>query len=151
MNRFVSLLLIPFFVLGQALPHSHAGTSVEQTNDHASRPHVHLSSDHSHDLHHAETSHHHNGEVDYFDSANAAGTSVSSPPFSHDADAIYLAASTSLASRVVATQKIYWASDEVIVDCLFKLAAVPKAGGRVAPPERCASVPIYLLVSSLRI
>ena len=149
MRALISLLLIPFFVMGQALPHSHAGTGVEHPRDHAARPHMHVSGGHSHD--HAGESQHHDDEVGCCVSANVFESGFCCLPIDHDTDAIYLAASTSLVSRVLATDQVDVARDAVIIDGWLERAVQPKPGGRIAPPDRYAGVPIYLLVASLRI
>ena len=151
MRSLISLLLIPLFVLGQPLPHSHAWTGVEQPSDHAARPHVHLPGGHSHHPNQVEASHHHDGKADHSDSVDKVRTGFSCPPICHDTNAIYLAAATGSASRVVVTEQVDLACAEVIVDCLFERAVQPKPGGWIAPPERFADVPIYLRVASLRI
>jgi hypothetical protein len=151
MRPLISLLPIPFFVLGQSLPHSHAGTGVEHSSDHGGRPHVHFSGSHSHDNRHVEASHHHDREAEHSESVGVAGIGVSCPPLDHDADAIYLPTSTSFASRVVVSDQIDWVSDDARIYCWLELEVQPKPGGRITPPQRNDGIPIYLLVASLRI
>ena len=92
LNRFVSLLLIPIFVLGSAVPHSHAGSSAPIPSDHSARPHIHVGSHHH--GHHGHThSHEHDEPSDPLVATagpdDAAG-SCADRPLGHDADAIYL-------------------------------------------------------------
>ncbi|TWU22393.1 hypothetical protein Pla52o_34490 [Novipirellula galeiformis] len=149
MIRFVSLLLIPFFVLGQALPHSHAGTSVAEPDGHALRPHLHL---HSHDHHHGDETHHHDhadrhaGEEDL--AADAQGIS---PAPDHDSDALYLAASEQSLTRhsqsiTIEVQAADWdvfiVPYEVDTRCRYRTSD---------PPDPMAALPIYLLTASLRL
>ena len=152
MRLLISLMLIPFFVLGQGLPHSHAGTCMDQTSDHAERLHVHVSGGHSHDQDHADEGHHHDDEAGGYGSKSAdEGFGFCGLPIEHDADAIYLAASTSLVGRVVAGDQIDVSRYAVVIDCWLESEIQPKPAGRIEPPERYAGVPIYLLVASLRI
>jgi len=151
MRSLISLLLIPFFVLGQVLPHSHAGTGVGQPSDHAARLHVHVPGGHSHHHHHHRTgqNHHHDddaGVTDKVDENGFCGLLID-----HDADAIYLAASTRLVVRVVAADRVDASSDAAVIDCWLEREIQPRPGGRIAPPERHAGVPIYLRIASLRI
>ncbi|GAA4463630.1 hypothetical protein [Novipirellula rosea] len=149
MIRFVSLLLIPFFVLGQALPHSHAGTGVAEPEGHAVRPHLHL---HSHDHHHDGESHDHDhadrhaGEDDL--AADAEGIL---PASDHDSDALYLTASGQSLTRHSQSFEIdvYAANLDastlpVVVDTRCRYHAS-------VPPDPLATLPIYLLTASLRL
>ena len=163
MRPLISLLLIPFFVLGQSLPHSHAGTGASHSGDHGARPHVHFLGGHSHDNRHVEASHHHDRQADHHrkgghdreedhsELVGVAGIGVYCPAVDHDANAIYLPTSTSFASRVVVSDHIDWVSDDSQIYCWLELEVQPKPGGRIAPPRRNAGIPIYLLVASLRI
>jgi hypothetical protein len=152
MRTLISLLLIPFFVLGQGLPHSHAGTAVDQPSDHAERLHVHVSGGHSHDQDHADEGHHHDDEAGGSGSNSAVeGFGFCGLPIDHDADAIYLAASTSFVGRVVATDQVIDSWDAAVIDCWLEREIQPRPGFRIAPPVRYAGVPIYLLIASLRI
>lgn len=142
MNRLLSLLLIPFFVLGQALPHSHAGTGVAESSDHALRPHVHL---HGHE--HAHDDHHDHADSD----ESPSRIDLLLPADDHDSDAVYLAASAQSLTRV---------SGSLAVDVhLADWAAIPmpitvdtRSRYRTSdPPDRYATLPIYLLTASLRL
>lgn len=141
MHRFISLLLIPFFVLGQGLPHAHAGTGVAAPDRHAARPHVHWSGHdhghHDHDVHAAELE-------------SAGGCSLL-PSSEHDSDAVYLAASTGSATRLSGV-------------VLFDVCSLNQGAGIASldnglrmwcrcgdPPDRFATLPIYLLTASLRL
>jgi len=151
MRTFISLLLVPFFLLGQGLPHSHAGTGVEQPSDHSQRLHVHVPGGHSHDHHYAGEEHHQDYDAGRCGSKNVNEGGFDGLPIDHDADAIYLAALTSLVGRVVAGDQIDVSRYAVVIDCWLESEIQPKPAGRIEPPERYAGVPIYLLVASLRI
>ena len=162
MNRFVSLLLIPIFMLGHVLPHSHAGTSVVEPNGHSLRPHIHLSSDHHHDDHHHDDhddddhddddhEHHHAGDQSDGEHSETAATATLSVPTDHDSDAVYFSDSDWTASRTVATTlvdsaTVAWTSLAPSFDC------DSRPGCRCGdPPDRYAGLPIYLLTASLRL
>lgn len=137
MNRIVSLLLIPFFVLGQALPHSHAGSGVAEPAGHALRPHVHL---HSHDY----GDHHHPSSER---NKTPLGDEVS-PAADHDSDAVYLAASMqwartypSIAIDVLVKE---WVGYPIYV--VVEKQCICRNGD---PPDQYARLPIYLLKASL--
>jgi len=142
MNGLLSLLLIPFFVLGQALPHSHAGTGVAESSGHALRPHLHLHShEHSHGDHH-----------EHADESDATSPSdLLSPAAEHDSDAVYLAASGQLLTRVsgsfgidVHTTDWVAVSLPIVVDTRSRMRTSD-------PPDRYATLPIFLLTASLRL
>jgi hypothetical protein len=151
MNRLVSLLLIPIFMLGHELPHSHAGTGVVEPEGHSLRPHVHVSVDHDHDHDDDGHKHHHTGSQSEPDSSETATTATLSVPTDHDSDAVYFVDIDWTASRTVAgpqidTTTLVWTS----------LAPSDKRDRRlgcriVDPPDRYAGLPIYLLTASLRL
>tara|TARA_R110002074_G_scaffold214998_3_gene384909 strand:- start:2122 stop:2745 length:624 start_codon:yes stop_codon:yes gene_type:complete len=94
MNRFLLLLLIPFLVLGQCLPHSHAGSGAVDSDGHALRPHVHLHG-HAHNDVHVHDDHH-----EHADEGESTSPSDSlAPAAEHDSDAVYSAASGQLLTR----------------------------------------------------
>ena len=150
MNRLLSILLIPFFVLGQTLPHSHAGSGMVEREDHASRPHLHLSSADSHD-HDGEVDpghdHHHGGKA----SDESTKTKSLSATLDHDSDAIYVVQSNSTLARSTAFAKLSFVFictlSEVFADRLDR----PCLHRSNQLPDRSAGLPIYLLVASLRL
>jgi len=150
MNRFLSLLLIPFFVLGQALPHSHAGGGVDEPDGHAVRPHVHLSALHSHGDHHHDGDHHHH-DVNDDDQGDDFGNGLSSLPGDHDSDAIYLGKSTSTVSRSSTIAKLNLSYDRPIITGLADRQETRASPCELASQDRSVGLPIYLLVRSLRL
>ena len=151
MNQFVSLLLIPIFMLGHMLPHSHAGTSVVEPNGHSLRPHIHVSSVHHHDHDDEDHGHHHAG--DEFDTQNSetAANATLSVPMDHDSDAVFLADADWTASRAVATT--HFDSAAVVWTSLAPVYNPDSRPGCTCgdPPDRYAGLPIYLLTASLRL
>lgn len=85
MQRFVSLLLIVLLLVSQGfcVAHSHAGTSVVDSEKHSARPHVHIFGD----KHHGQHSHtKHKGN----DSSEESLAVLSEhAPVDHDSDALY--------------------------------------------------------------
>ncbi len=152
MNRFVSLLLIPMFMLGHVLPHSHVGGSIVEPNGHSLRPHIHLSSDHHH--HHDDVDDHEHrqagdqADAEHSQTAVAASLSV---PIDHDSDAVYLAAANWTASRTIVTTQ----ADSATLDwtTLAPLVDRDSCPGCLIghQPDRYAGLPIYLRTASLRL
>ncbi|MGB7324810.1 MAG: hypothetical protein WBD31_08050 [Rubripirellula sp.] len=149
MNRFVSLLLIPMFMLGHALPHSHAGTAVVEPDGHSLRPHIHVSGGHHHDHDDHDHGHHHAGDPSQTECPEDAGTNSLLAPTDHDSDAIYLVDSDWTMSRTVAAPRV----DLVTGAWSMPAPSVTRAQLRVGddPPDRYAGLPIYLLTASLRL
>lgn len=152
MYRCVSLILIPMFLLGHGLPHSHTGSSVVEPNGHSLRPHVHVFSGHHHS--HDDEEH---GDEEHSDSrldAKLAATGASAyltVPSDHDSDAIYCSTAGWTVSRSIAKTQL---------DCptpvwtLPSLSIVPvlRTGYRFQSLlDRYAKQPIYLLIASLRL
>lgn len=142
MGRLLSLLLIPFFVLGQCVPHSHAGSGLAEPDGHAIRPHVHL---HGHDHGH-DHAHEHADEGE----STSANDSLS-PAAEHDSDAVYLDVSgQSLTRTSVAIGIEVHSADWVAfsVPLTFDVRSRRRTGD---PPDRYRTLPIYLLTASLRL
>ncbi len=146
--QLLSILLIPLFVLGQALPHSHAGSSMGEQDDHANRPHVHVRGGHSH-LKGAD--HHHDAVEACADDQAGSGSCISSRPNGHDSSAVYLASATIAFGRAPVAQ--HTDVVDVGVSCLIETSRpiVPKGRVENAPLRRYGSLPIYLSVASLRL
>ena len=151
MTRLVSLLLVPFFVLGPALPHSHAGTGVVEPDGHSIRAHVHLSGSHHHDHDGDEHGHHQSGDQADASGSKTATSAAFSVSTDHDSDAIYLADTNWTASRTVAAPPVHSA-----ILIWTSLAPSVNRDARIGcrfghPPDRYARLPIYLLTASLRL
>ncbi len=90
MNRLVAILLIPFFVLGNSLAHSH-GTAAHQSPSEG-RAHFHFVS--AHQQAHDHNSHGHSHQSHSHEQAHESDDSQPAPieqPIDHDSDAIYIA------------------------------------------------------------
>ncbi len=153
MNRLVSLLLILLLVLGQPLIHSHAGSGVFEPGGHDLRPHVHLAAhSHQHDAPHGDDEHHHEGDHPR-DSDNheqsPEGEAVS-PLVDHDSDAIYLLASTAVSASVPSFSIDFEVAQTRSV-AYFNQFDAPDRNCSCGPPDRYATLPVFLLTASLRL
>lgn len=148
MNRLVSLLLIPFFVLGQTLPHSHAGSRIVEPDGHAERPHVHFST-HDHNHSHARGAHSHSDRPSDGDT-DVDGDGLSSAD-GHDSDAVYLNVSPhlmTLTAQATASQGQVANWQVAVIPLAAKSECRFRSGD---PPDRYAVLPIFLLTASLRL
>ena len=151
MPRIVPLLLIPMLVLGQALPHSHAGTDVVEPNGHSLRPHIHLSSDHHHDHDDDDHEHHHAGDQSESEHSQPTAIATLSVPIDHDSDAFYVADADWTAGRSVGTTQVDSAT-AVWTSLAPSVNRDSRPGCRCDDPaDRYAGLPIYLLTASLRL
>jgi hypothetical protein len=154
MNQFVSLLLIPMFMLGHVLPHSHAGTGVVEPDGHSLRPHIHVSGGHQHD--HGDDSHvqRHASDQSQAECTEDAETDTLWVPTDHDSDAVYFVDSDWTMSRAVSRADASLQSDSATIAWSLPNPSVHRAGRLVCrfgdPPDRYAGLPIYLLAASLR-
>ncbi|XZE54797.1 hypothetical protein SH139x_000776 [Planctomycetaceae bacterium SH139] len=118
MARLPSWLLIFLFVLGQPVPHVHAGDDVSAP--HSTRPHFHLSVGHHHAHTHADDdaqtdvkhghAHHHEHPQLQTGSAGIHHSCITR----HDDDAVYLNNSLSVPRRAVD-----WRPYGTPLDCVF--------------------------------
>ncbi len=133
-------------MLGQALPHSHAGTVVAEPDGHNSRPHVHFHS-HDHGHSHGDDDHGNNKRPSPERDKSTTGGEFS-PVADHDSNAIYLTPSTQL-SRTCPSIAI----DVFVNDwSVFPIHVVVEKQCRCRsgdPPDKHAAIPIYLLKASL--
>lgn len=143
MSRVVAFLLIPLCLMGQPMPHAHAGLAGKDHHD--GRNHVHLGHRHHHS-HGAGHRHHHHHD----DDARPQGCSELPD---HDADAVFLGdlSAGDPLKRVAAPQ---W---DLVIDVsralLVPLIAVDRVRCRyvVDPPDPSSGTPVYLQTASLRI
>lgn len=156
MRRFVSLLLIPLYLIGAPMPHSHCGTGVVEPNNHATQPHLHLAGGHDHShSHSASHGHQHSAALDHHDDEDSGSTGSEpsvTPRTDHDADALYLTDQTSDGRRhVVEPPTGAFALQAIVVD--DDRLGRQKAHFKWAwpPPDADGGLPIYLRISSLRI
>jgi len=149
MYRVVSLLLIPMFMLGHVLPHSHAGTGVVEPGEHSIRGHIHLVGGHHHDQD-GENHEHHHGDQSDATGSKAATSATFSATTDHDSDAVYLAENHWTSSRTTVPQVdsavLVWTSFSPSVERDSRMGC--RFGD---PPDRYAGLPIYLLTASLRL
>lgn len=154
MKQLISLLLIPMFVLGHVMPHSHAGTGVAESNDHASRPHLHLSvaPSHHHDGDHDDgAKHEQHGDDSVDNDSDSHGNASYSLPREHDDDAIYVAQDIASHARSLGPLSVDCGDCGNARDFLGDLRVSTANVLRNRAPDRYAVLPIYLLVASLRL
>ncbi|TWT78960.1 hypothetical protein CA13_03570 [Planctomycetes bacterium CA13] len=152
MNRFVSLLLLPMFMLGQTLPHSHAGSNVREPDDHSLRPHVHIT--HSHHDHHGGHEHGHQHDAEEF---SVGGFGDLSPFANHDDDAVYFATSAVSTNRVLVASQSDWlrmlalSPPSALSPSIVTVSDLCCCSRISDPPDRYSALPVYLLTASLRL
>ena len=151
MNRFLSVLLIPLFVLGQALPHSHAGSGMVEPVDHAARPHLHLFLGHSPDHTHHDDGDHDRDHGEQVDSVDSTSVHFLSTHDDHDSDAVYLVKSDTSLSRSLSVERAGCPIAFDFVELCFDWPKGLAFGFANLLPDRPAGLPIYLLVGSLRL
>ena len=83
----ISLILIPFCLLGQPMPHSHFGLSTAESKGHSERPHIHVCGGHRHD--HGSNGHTHTHHSHPRSESPLIPTDRGHEP-DHDHDAVYL-------------------------------------------------------------
>jgi len=145
MNRFVTILLIPFLLVGNALAHSH-GMAAHQSTNHG-RAHIHVASAPQHGHHSHDCDDHHHGH----DHASDEHESAPITPVEHDSDAIYLASAD---DAYTPTDRV---SLELGSSCFFdaplcivddsRPPAVLSCPCTASTPE----LPLYLLHAALRL
>lgn len=154
MNRLIAILLMPLFVVGNSLAHSHSTAAHPSPGE--GRAHFHVGSapqqgHHNHDSHeHANHDHHghdHNGDDHESDEPESAPVA----PVEHDSDAVYVAAA----------DLVFTACDRIFIEidahsfvgtvvCL--LTDFRPSVLRDRPPlATTTQLPLYLLHAALRL
>lgn len=159
-RRIVCLLLALLIVANQglSLAHVHRGTDVDEPDDHAGHPHLHVGShtqtgltrqsDHSHD----DQGRHQHTEVD---EKSAMLVLAISPDGDHDSDAVYCGESASFVRDLDSTNAsvekdlVPSVMARVADQCDGSLCLGPLRGR--SPSAYAAACPIYLRMLSLRI
>ena len=147
MRRLISLLLIPMFVLGQALPHSHAESGIIAPDKHGERPHVHVSV-HHHQHHGNEHGHHLPSPEDESSKQESHHDSTTD----HESDAVYLvdcdlAGDRSADSLDLNSLPLGWS----IVDLTSDTVSGEYLEACDPPDKPPGALPVYLLTASLRL
>lgn len=157
MHRLVAILLIPIFVVGNSLAHSH-GQPAHSSQEHG-RAHFHVGNTSHHDASHESHDHshghsHHGHHQHSHDKDPDCGDSNSVPveaPVDHDSDAIYLIPAelalnpSDRASLQLDAEPLILTTDWSFVDMQEKIQP-PQLDQ--SPPSK---LPIYLLNAALRI
>jgi hypothetical protein len=145
MNRLVTILLIPFLLVGNAFAHSHGAAACQSAN--YGRAHIHVASAPHHGHHSHDSDGHHHGHGHESDEDE----SVAVRPVEHDSDAIYLASAD---DAFTPTNRV---SFELGCSCFFDapLCIVddprPPAALSCAPTASSSELPLYLLHAALRL
>ena len=163
-RQLIVLLLVPFFVLGNSIAHSHSGAA--HSSPAGGRAHIHLGGteqgnhhhgDHGNDSH--EHSHHgqhdqhdQHGQHDQHDQHDGQHAPTSPIiPADHDSDAIYLIASDYLS---IATQgsSVESSLNAIVMAVDFELDKSRAPKGFEAPRTPVLfGPPLYLLHAALRL
>ena len=149
MNRLIAILLIPLFVVGNSLAHSHSTAAHPSPGD--GRAHFHFGSapHHGHDHHdsHEHAKHDHHGHHHESDEPGSAPVA----PVEHDSDAVYVAAADFM---FTACDRISIEIDKHAfvgtVDCLLTDFRPPVLRDR-PPLATTTQLPLYLLHAALRL
>jgi hypothetical protein len=152
MNRLIAILLMPLFVVGNSLAHSHSTAAHQSPGE--GRAHFHVGSapqqgHHNHDSHEHANHDHHDHDGDDHDSDEHESAPVA--PAEHDSDAVYVAT----------TDFVFTACDRISIEidahafvgtvvCL--LTDFRPSVLRDRPPlATTTQLPLYLLHAALRL
>lgn len=148
MNRLIAILLVPFFVVGNSLAHSHGDATHRSGN--GARAHIHIGGaahdDHRHHGPHGHSQHHHAPEHD-----GGGPESMLVDPTEHDADAIYLAAGDAL---FTASERCSLELETLVepgTETVFLGVSCRSPGVLTLRAGDPAGLPLYLLQAALRL
>lgn len=148
MDRLIAILLIPFYVMGNSLAHSHGIATFQSVTENRAHIHVNGGLEHDHGSHgHSHKSHHH----DHRDHDGDIPDSTPADPVEHDSDAVYLVATDSFFTSERGSLDFdsqYFRESApravLVVDSLVQRLHIP--------PLSCTSgLPLYLLLAALRL
>ncbi len=148
MYRIIAILLMPFFVVGNSLAHSHGSTAHQSPNP--GRAHFHLVGAHHQAHEHDDHGHSHHGHSHDHESDDSKPASAEQP-IDHDSDAVYIAALDFMVTpsdrTLIETVSI---SDFETVDDYF--AAIRPSPRRDYPHLATnTELPLYLRHAALRL
>lgn len=151
-RQLIVLLLVPFFVLGNSIAHSHSGAA--HSSPAGGRAHIHLGGTEQGNHHHGDHvndshEHSHHGHHDQHDGQHAPTSPII--PADHDSDAIYLIASDYLS---IATQgsSVESSLNAIVMAVDFELDKSRAPKGFEAPRTPVLfGPPLYLLHAALRL
>lgn len=154
-RQLIVLLLVPFFVLGNSIAHSHSGAA--HSSPAGGRAHIHLGGTEQGNHHHGDHGndsheHSHHGQHDQHDQHDGQHAPTSPIiPADHDSDAIYLIASDYLS---IATQcsSVESSLNAIVMAVDFELDKSRAPKGFEAPRTPVLfGPPLYLLHAALRL
>jgi hypothetical protein len=150
MKRLFAILLIPFFVVGNSLAHSHGGAA--HASQGQTRAHIHVfgASHHHHDNHDSHGHSHHSHHHDHDQDGNGCDPTPVEPG-DHDSDAVFLAGADCL----------FTPSKRCSVDLEFQFFNMDATGIILVasgpphcsspPPPDISELPLYLRQAALRL
>ncbi len=152
MYRLLAILLMPFFVVGNSLAHSH--DSATHPSQSQGRAHFHVGSIPQHGHEHYSHGHSHHGHSHGHDHEHENDDSPHAPvktPDDHDSDAVYVVAAdfaVSISDRTLIEVGQY-AAPEILEDFLPAIRPLEGRDRRIrsTTPE----LPLYLLHAALRL
>ena len=152
MHRLLAILLMPFFVLGNSLAHSHGSLAHQSPSQ--GRAHFHVGSTPQHGHEHHSHGHSHDGHSHGHDQEHESDDSLPAPvktPDDHDSDAVYVVAADFVVtiSDRSSIEVGQYAAPEVVED--FLAAIRPPAGCELRIRSTTPELPLYLLHAALRL
>ncbi len=150
MYRLLVILLLPFFVVGNSLAHSHGSAAHPSPSE--GRAHFHFVSAHQHvHDHHSHGHSHHRHSHDHDQKSEDSKAAPIEQPIDHDSDAVYIAALDFMATT----------SDRTLIEArsFCVVEAVEDYFARIRPSIRrdhpqlatTTELPLYLLHAALRL
>lgn len=152
MYRLLAILLMPFFVVGNSLAHSHG--SAAHPSQSQGRAHFHVGSTFQQGHEHHSHGHSHHGHSHSHDQDHASDESRTGPvekPVEHDSDAFYFVAADFVVTTSDRTsiEVSSYAIVETVEDYLAEIRPPDRRDLRIrsTTPE----LPLYLLHAALRL
>ena len=152
MNQLLAILLMPFFVVGNSLAHSHGLAAHPSPSQ--GRVHFHVGSTVQHGHEHKSHGHSHHGHNHSHDQDHESDDSKPAPvekPVDHDSDAVYVAAADFVytTSDPTSIEDGLYAVVETVKDYLA--AVRPPAIRDLRIPWTTPELPLFLLHAALRL
>jgi len=149
MQRLLTILLVPFFVVGNSLAYSHSQAA--HASPSKGRAHFHFGSGGHHWHHHESHEHSHGRHVHRHRHEADDSQPTPTPPSDHDSDAIYVAAVDYVFS-ITERSVIHFAAGVVVTSVENDLAACNSPiGDHLQRYSPASGPPLYLLHAALRL
>ena len=152
MHRLLAILLMPFFVVGNSLAHSHGLAAHPSPSQ--GRVHFHVGSTVQHGHEHKSHGHSHHGHSHSHDQDHESDDSKPAPvekPVDHDSDAVYVVAADFVVtiSDRTSIEVGQYAALEIVQD--FRAAVRAPARRDLRIPWTTPELPLFLLHAALRL